>query len=275
VRAAQAMEGDFIADGELLAWKDGRALPFAELQKRLGRKGGDLFLGEEIPVSISFYDLLWRNGRVLLREPLALRRELLVELLGRSPNTFVLAPTLKASSAVEVEAAFLAARGRGHEGLIAKDPASAYMPGRRGLAWLKLKKAFATLDVVVVAVEFGHGKRREVLSDYTYSVRDAENDRLVTVGKAYSGLTDAEIAGLTQHFLENTLEDNGRRRSVVPDVILEIAFDSIQASSRHESGFALRFPRINRIRTDKTVADIDTLETCRRLAGGRAFADAS
>ena len=123
-------------------------------------------------------------------------------------------------------------------------------------------------------MEFGHGKRREVLSDYTYAVRDTEHDRLVTVGKAYTGLTDAEIAALTEHFLQNTLEDRGRRRTVVPDTVIEVAFDSIQPSDRHESGFALRFPRINRIRTDKTVAEIDTLDTCRRLAGNRAFADA-
>jgi DNA ligase 1 len=273
-RAALGLPGDFIADGELLAWRDGRALPFADLQKRLGRKGDDFFLGSEIPVSVSFYDLLWLNGRVLLKEPLRLRREALSGLLASGAGPFMLAPTQEASSAVEIEAAFLAARRRGHEGLMAKDPNSIYSPGRRGLAWLKLKKAYATLDVVVVAVEYGHGKRRDVLSDYTYSVRDTETDRLVTVGKAYSGLTDAEIAGLTRHFLENTLEDSGRRRTVVPDVILEIAFDSIQPSDRHESGFALRFPRINRIRSDKTVLEIDTLDTCRRLAGSNAFADA-
>ncbi|HEY1765663.1 MAG TPA: ATP-dependent DNA ligase [Opitutaceae bacterium] len=272
--AARALPGDFIGDGELLAWKDGRALPFAELQKRLGRKGDDFFLGAEIPVSISFYDLLWRDGRVLLREPLRVRRELLAEMLRDRKGPFELAPIQQASTVLEIESAFLAARRRGHEGLMAKDPGSAYTPGRRGLAWLKLKKAFATLDVVVVAVEYGHGKRRDVLSDYTFSVRDTARDRLLTVGKAYSGLTDGEIAELTRHFLENTVEERGRRRTVVPDVVLEVAFDSIHPSDRHESGFALRFPRINRIRTDKTVAEIDTLETCRRLAASRAFSDA-
>ncbi len=272
--AARRLPGDFIGDGELLAWKDGRALPFAELQRRLGRKGDDFFLGAEIPVSVSFYDLLWRDGRVLLREPLAVRRKLLAEMLQGAGGPFVLAATQQASSAREIESAFLEARRRGHEGLMAKDPGSPYTPGRRGLAWIKLKKAFATLDVVVVAVEYGHGKRRDVLSDYTFSVRDTARDRLVTVGKAYTGLTDAEIAELTRHFLENTLEERGRRRTVVPDVVLEVAFDSIHPSDRHESGFALRFPRINRVRTDKAVADIDTLETCRRLAASRAFADA-
>jgi DNA ligase-1 len=278
-RAAQSLPGDFIGDGELLAWREGRALPFAELQKRLGRKGDDFFLGAEIPVSISFYDLLWLNGRALLKEPLTVRRGLLAKLL--SPQSaiadpkFELAPVQQASTAVEIEAAFLAARQRGNEGLLAKDPASIYTPGRRGLAWLKLKKAYATLDVVVVGVEYGHGKRRDVLSDYTFAIRDEENDnRLLTVGKAYSGLTDVEIAQLTEHFLANTLEVHGRSRVVVPDTILEIAFDIIQPSSRHQSGFALRFPRIARIRTDKTIAEIDTLDTCRRLANA-SFADAS
>jgi DNA ligase 1 len=276
--AAKTINGDFIGDGELLAWRDGRALPFAELQKRLGRKGDDFFLGAEIPVSISFYDLLWLNGRNLLKTPLAERRALLAELLqpqaAVSTRKFNLAPIQQAHNAVEIEAAFLAARQRGNEGLIAKDPQSTYTPGRRGLAWLKLKKAYATLDVVVVGVEYGHGKRRDVLSDYTFAIRDTEHDRLLTVGKAYSGLTDVEIAQLTEHFLANTMEVHGRYRVVVPDTVLEIAFDIIQPSNRHQSGFALRFPRIARIRTDKTVADIDTLETCRRLAGA-SFADST
>jgi DNA ligase-1 len=184
------------------------------------------------------------------------------------------APVKTAYTEIEIEAAFLAARQRGNEGLIAKDPQSIYTPGRRGLAWLKLKKAYATLDVVVVGVEYGHGKRRDVLSDYTFAIRDVEHDRLLTVGKAYSGLTDVEIAQLTEHFLANSLEVHGRFRTVVPDTVLEIAFDSIQPSTRHQSGYALRFPRIARIRTDKSVADIDTLETCRRLANA-SFADAT
>jgi DNA ligase-1 len=294
VRAAADIPGDFIGDGELLAWRDGRALPFAELQKRLGRKGDDFFLGEEIPVSISFYDLLWLDGRPLLKEPLATRRALLEQLfagpapLPRAGNPdgtepvppsnprwtqrFRVAPVRHATTADEIEAAFIAARQRGNEGLMAKDPRSFYTPGRRGLAWLKLKKAYATLDVVVVGVEYGHGKRRDVLSDYTFAIRDSEHDRLLTVGKAYSGLTDAEIARLTQHFLEHTVEVRGRYRAVVPDTVIEVAFDIIQPSARHQSGFALRFPRIARLRPDKTPAEIDTLETCRRLAGAGSFA---
>ncbi|PTY07545.1 DNA ligase [Opitutaceae bacterium EW11] len=275
VFSLRALPHDVIVDGELLAWREGRALPFAELQKRLGRKGGDdFFLGEEIPVSISCYDLLWRDGRPLLKEPLSSRRQLLEELFPSPVASLVLAPRSSVSTAVDIEAAFLAARHRGNEGLMAKDPRSPYTPGRRGLAWLKLKKAYATLDVVVIGVEYGHGKRRGVLSDYTFAVKDENTGELLTVGKAYSGLTDAEIAAMTQFFLEHTVQDFGRYRAVVPQVVLEVAFDSIQPSDRHASGYALRFPRIARIRTDKTVADIDTLETCRRLAAGSDFTHA-
>ncbi|MFZ9747160.1 MAG: ATP-dependent DNA ligase, partial [Opitutaceae bacterium] len=266
-RAAATLPEDFIGDAELLAWRDGRALPFAELQRRLGRRGDDLFLGAEIPVSLSFYDLLWHAGQPLIAEPLRERRRRLEGLLAaaRAP-ALRLAPVRSAATAAEIEAAFLAARRRGNEGLMAKDPASPYAPGRRGLAWLKLKRAGATLDVVVVAVEQGHGKRRDVLSDYTFAIREESTGRLLVLGKAYTGLTDAEIARLTDHFIATTTAVRGRRREVLPQVVLEIAFDAIQASPRHDSGLALRFPRIVRLRPDKTPAEVDTLAHCRRLA---------
>jgi len=266
-RAAATLPEDFIGDAELLAWRDGRALPFADLQRRLGRRGDDLFLGAEIPVSLSFYDLLWHAGQPLIAEPLRERRRRLEGLLaGARAPALLLAPVRSVATAAEIEAAFLAARRRGNEGLMAKDPASPYSPGRRGLAWLKLKRAGATLDVVVVAVEQGHGKRRDVLSDYTFAIRDESTGRLLVLGKAYTGLTDAEIARLTDHFIAATTTVRGRRREVVPQVVLEIAFDAIQASPRHDSGLALRFPRIVRLRPDKTPAEIDTLAHCRRLA---------
>lgn len=265
--AAASIGCDFIADGELLAWRNGRALPFAELQKRLGRKGDDFFLGDEIPVSLSLYDLLWVDGHVLLKEPLRERRRHLEAIIPPTHPALIVAPITKASTELEIEAAFLRAKQRGNEGLMAKDPESTYSPGLRGLAWLKLKKAYATLDVVVVGAEYGHGKRREVLSDYTFAIRDDATGRLLTVGKAYSGLTDAEIEQLTTHFLEHTVETHGRFRVVQPNVVLEVAFDRIQPSARHQSGYALRFPRIARIRADKSPDQIDTLETCRKLAG--------
>ncbi len=288
--ARRELPADCILDGELLAWRDGRALPFADLQKRLNRRldGPDLFLGQEIPLAFSTFDLLWLNGEPTLKHPLQTRRQRLEHLAdighwscqASASNAldgighFHVAPLTFAHTAYEIDAAFLSARQRGNEGLMAKDPASPYTPGRRGQVWLKLKKAYATLDVVVVAVELGHGKRKGVLSDYTFAVRDESTGALRTVGKAYSGLTDVEIAALTEHFLAHTLEQRGRLRRVVPDTVLEIAFDRIQPSARHDSGFALRFPRIARIRTDKTPAEIDTLETCRHLAAANPFVPA-
>lgn len=264
VDAAKSFPMDLILDGELLAMQGDTALPFSELQKRLGRREADLFLGEEVPISYIAFDLLWLNGQSFLPQPLAERRRALEELLP-FPQKFRLANISQAASALDIEAAFAAARARNNEGLMVKDPASTYSPGRRGLAWLKLKKAYATLDCVVVGAEYGHGKRKDVLSDYTFAVRDDATNELKTIGKAYSGLTDIEIAGLTQHFLSIATRQHGRYFEVKPQIVLEIAFDRIQASDRHSSGLAMRFPRILRIRTDKTPADIDTLATARAL----------
>jgi DNA ligase-1 len=152
-----------------------------------------------------------------------------------------------------------------------KDPESHYTPGRRGLGWLKLKKALATLDVVVTGVEWGHGKRKGVLSDYTFAVFDEAADRLVNIGKAYSGLTDVEIAQMTEYFKSITVKDYGRFRAVQPEVVLEVAFDAITESGRHNSGYALRFPRIKQIRRDKTVREIDTLANVAKMH--RTFTD--
>jgi len=273
-QAVAALPGEWLADGELLAWRGERALPYAELQKRLGRTGGpDFFLGEEIPVSLLLFDLLWLDGTPLLKRPLRERRAAL-ESLPLPPGGLVrLGPREWAPGADEVEAAFRRARARGNEGLMAKDPESFYTPGRRGLAWIKYKKTSATLDVVVVGVETGHGKRREVLSDYTFAVRDEATGRLLTVGKAYTGLTDREIAEMTEWFLAHTIEVRGCYRVVAPEVVIEVAFNNIQSSGRHASGYALRFPRIIRLRRDKTAIGIDTLETCRRLAEAQIAAN--
>src|SRR5205823_5902130 len=178
-----------------------------------------------------------------LDRPLQQRWETLLA-LQPLPDALRLAQVGLARSAEEIDAAFAAARARKNEGLMIKDPESPYTPGRRGLSWLKLKMAFDTLDCVVVGAEYGHGKRKNVLSDYTFAVRDEETGELSTIGKAYSGLTDIEIAELTEHFKKQTIKNRGRYREVKPDTVLEIAFDSIQPSTRHASGLALRFPRI-------------------------------
>jgi len=255
---APGLNHDVLFDGEVLAHRDGRVLRFFELQRRLGRKVVDPELRREVPVALVIFDILWLDGRALLDEPLQERRRLLEGLEVRYP--FLLARVEEASRPEDLDRIFTETRERGNEGLMLKDPDSPYTPGRRGLAWLKLKRPLATLDVVVTAVEWGHGKRKGVLSDYTFAVLDTKSGRLVNVGKAYTGLTDAEIATMTRKFLELTVEDHGHVRLVEPVVVLEVAFDSIQHSDRHRSGYALRFPRIVRIRNDKPVEEIDTVE---------------
>ena len=263
--AARHLGRSAVFDGEILAWEAGRALPFLELQKRLGRREPDLFLGGEIPVAYVIFDILFLDGASLLKRPLAERRQLLDTLTLQEP--LLRSKVEPAPNAAAIEKAFTAARERGNEGLLAKNPTSFYTPGRRGLAWIKLKKELATLDVAVVAAEYGNGRRNKVLSDYTFAVRDDSGDQLLTIGKAYSGLTDAEIQELTGLFLSIATSRQGNRIEVEPKVVIEVAFDSIQKSNRHASGLALRFPRIKRIRTDKSVREIDTLATARRLAG--------
>ena len=269
---ARALNAEIILDGEIMAFEHGKKLTFFDLQKRLGRKneGADLFAAPsaDVPVVFVAFDLLWMNGESFLRRPLRERREALRTL--ELPTGFPIAEVYPAHSADEIENAFQLARRRFNEGLMVKDPESLYSPGRRGLFWFKLKKELATLDVVVVAAELGHGKRNHVLSDYTFAVRDENTGELLTIGKAYSGLTDVEIAELTEHFKKRTITNHGRYREVKPDTVLEIAFDSIQPSSRHESGLALRFPRIKAIRRDKTVDAIDTVAYARSLMNERA-----
>jgi DNA ligase-1 len=185
-------------------------------------------------------------------------------------SRIIRAPVFRAASADELEQLFTAAQERGNEGLMIKDLNSAYTPGKRGKSWLKMKRELATLDVVVTAVEYGHGKRIGVLSDYTFAVWDTNKDRLVNIGKAYSGLTDVEISKMTQWFLahtieDHTVEDQGFRRVVEPKIVLEVAFNNMMRSDRHESGYALRFPRIVRLRPDKSAEEADTIERVREI----------
>jgi DNA ligase 1 len=274
---ARGFSADVILDGEIIAYAKDRKLTFFDLQKRLGRKseGLDLFeaASADVPVIFVAFDLLFFDGRSLLRTPLRERRELLRDL--KLPPKFQVATVVAAHSANEIEIEFKRARLRLNEGLMIKDPESSYSPGRRGLFWFKLKKELATLDVVVVAAELGHGKRNHVLSDYTFAVRDGNSGELLPIGKAYSGLTDAEIAELTEHFKQTTLVNRGRYREVKPDVVLEVAFNSIQPSTRHASGLALRFPRIKAIRRDKTIENIDSLAYAQQLAAEQNRSESS
>ncbi len=256
--ALQEVPGNFMLDGELVATRGANVLPFRKLQARLQRKIIAPELLEEVPVSFFVFDILASGDEFLIDEPLVSRRERLAETIAPRQHLQI-APFTRLSETPapeELHELFEAARERGHEGIMLKRSDSPYHPGRRGKWWLKLKRELSTLDVVVVAVEWGHGKRAKVLSDYTFAVRGNDGE-LQTIGKAYSGLTDAEIAELTPWFLAHQRGKRGHVIAVEPKIVLEVAFDIIQPSTLHESGFALRFPRIVRLRDDKPAEEID------------------
>ena len=298
--ALAGLPQDAILDGEIVAFEypAGRARPFSVLQQRLGRKRVSDKMLREIPVAFLVFDVLYAGGELVMDRSLRERAGILDELLAAPRKIFnhrgygssqrrtpaqeslafgaeqqaeekiaeasiIRAPVFRASSPEELEELFAAAQERGNEGLMIKDLNSAYTPGKRGKSWLKMKRELATLDVVVTAVEYGHGKRVGVLSDYTFAVWDG--DQLVNIGKAYSGLTDAEIAEMTRWFLDHTVEDQGFRRMVEPKIVLEVAFNNMMRSDRHESGYALRFPRIVRLRPDKSAEEADTIERAREI----------
>jgi DNA ligase-1 len=285
-----ALGGGLIFDGEILGWdlEQARALPFAVLGQRIGRKKVSNGWRQQVPVVFMAFDLMYASGELLLERPLRERRnrlEAVVEELvervvspvivderardsqsvlfagaeSKGVERLMISPSRLVESAEDIDRAYAEARARANEGVMLKAAGSVYQPGRRGLAWLKLKRELATLDVVVTGAEFGHGKRAGILSDYTFAVRGTGGE-LLNVGKAYSGLTDVEIAEMSAWMMEHTLEDQGYFRTVEPLMVLEVAFNNIMRSGRHASGFALRFPRILRIRTDKPVSEIDTVE---------------
>ena len=268
--------GEFLLDGEIVAWRrtpgtDGAAGTegpdaFQRLQRRLGRKTPEPDLLSEIPTAFIAYDCLARDGQPLFEEPWTERRRHLEEVAAAWQRLRV-SEVFSAGNVEEMEALFALARARGNEGLMLKRLDSTYQAGKRGKAWRKWKKALATLDVVVTAVEQGHGKRAGMLSDYTFAVRDG--DRFVNIGKAYSGLTDEEIRRMGARFRAITTGRYGPVRAVAPEVVIEVAFDAIQKSNRHKSGYALRFPRIVRLRPDRTPDDISTLEDVRQILENR------
>ncbi len=281
--------GRLIFDGEVLGWdvEAERALPFSVLGQRIGRKRVDNAIRRAIPVIFMAFDLMCAEGELLLASPLAERRKHLERIVDRFGDVAVspleetkmqgglfhaehrsaaievrrlrLSPAKLVESAEGIDQAYRDARARANEGVMIKAAGSAYLPGRRGLAWLKLKRELATLDVVITGAEYGHGRRAGLLSDYTFAVQGVAGE-LLNVGKAYSGVTDAEIAELTEWLKTHTIEDFGHFRTVEPLRVLEVAFNNVMRSDRHSSGFALRFPRILRVRDDKPVDEIDTLE---------------
>jgi len=256
---------DLMIDGEIVPFSQGRPLPFQLLQRRLRRMENFEEAARNAPVVYFAFDLLLRDSEEMVQLPLEERRRVLSRVVEGTPVR--LAESKIVRTAAEVERTFRKSRELGYEGLVVKDPRSVYIMGKRGSGWVKLKEELDTLDVVIVAAEYGHGKRAGVISDYTFAVRDG--DSLKTIGKAYSGLTDAEIDEMTRRLKGITVKDYGYRRTVRPEIVIEVAFDSIQMSERHDSGYALRFPRIKRIRTDKSPADIDNLEKVGRIFRGQ------
>ena len=279
---------DFILDGELIALKNDRPLHFQELQKRLRRKNVTEDITTEIPIYYIVYDIMYFKDNQVLKKSLLDRKNILSTISFKKP---IINSSYKILDSIEqIIAIFNESKDIGHEGLVVKDPLSQYHPGKRGRYWMKLKKELDTIDAVIVIAEYGHGKRAGVLSDYTFAVIDEEDDdddddknlnnnnnnylensRLKTIGKAYSGLTDKEIDEMTERLREIIIEDNGNRILVKPEIVLEVAFDTIQKSDRHNSGFALRFPRIKNIRTDKSLKDIDTLEKVRQIYKNQVY----
>ncbi len=301
--ALAGLPQDAILDGEIVAWDyaEGRARRFSVLQQRLGRKKVSERMLREIPVAYLVFDVLYAGGELLIDRPLRERGRVLDEVLAaerkiihhrdtesqrktkqrnlvfddEGPKALeaahiIRAPVFRVTAPDDLEELFAAAQERGNEGLMIKDLESAYTPGKRGKSWLKMKRELATLDVVVTAVEYGHGKRVGVLSDYTFAVWDEGKDRLVNLGKAYSGLTDVEIAEMTRWFLEHTIEDQGFRRTVEPKIVLEVAFNNMMRSDRHDSGYALRFPRIVRLRPDKSAEEADGIERVKQIFRGQS-----
>ncbi len=302
--AVNAPPSGLILDGEILGWdpNTGKALPFAVLGQRIGRKRVSDDIRREIPVVFMAFDLMFAAGDLQLPRPLRDRRGLLEQVttglqsltfstldapkdldqghlfragvqdetkgddVDRPIQRLLLSHTQMVESAEAVDQGYRDARARANEGVMLKAANSAYLPGRRGLAWLKLKRELATLDVVITGAEFGSGKRAQSLSDYTFAVRGPEGG-LLNLGKAYQGVTDAEIAELTEWCKAHTLEDHGHFRTVEPLRVLEVAFNNIMRSDRHASGFALRFPRILRVRDDKPVTEIDTLARVAEVYG--------
>lgn len=256
--AAAALPEGLVLDGEIVVWRDGLVRPFAELQQRIGRKKLSASILEEVPVRFIAYDLLEQNGADVRALPLRERRKRLLGLLEAAPQAFSASPLVQAGSWEELEVIREQSRLRGVEGLMLKALDSSYGTGRQRGAWWKWKVDPYSFDGVMLYAQPGHGRRSNLYTDYTFGVwRDGE---LVPVAKAYSGLSDEEIATLDRWIRSHTREKFGPVRQVEPSQVFELAFEGIAASSRHKSGIALRFPRIVRWRSDKPAAEAGSLE---------------
>jgi DNA ligase-1 len=260
-----ALPDGTVIDGEILPWKQGAVMPFGQLQRRIGRKSVGKKLLAEVPVVLMSFDLLEDLGQDVRSRPLSWRRERLAAIKSAVGwgGALELSPVVPASTWSDLVAARAGSRGRQVEGLMLKRRDSPYRVGRQRGDWWKWKIAPLTVDAVLIAAQRGSGKRASLYTDYTFGVWDT--GQLVPVAKAYSGLTDEEIRRVDAFVRRNTVERFGPVRTVTPDLVFELAFEAIQRSTRHKSGVAVRFPRIQRWREDKPAAEADTLDSLRRL----------
>lgn len=257
-------QGNFVIDGEILVVKEHVVMNFSALQKRLNRKTVTKKLLEEFPVQVYAYDLIEWEGEDWRHKSMLERRHQLEELFFLNPS-----PHLQLSTVITIDhwdalkTIRENARSINSEGIMLKHKASPYHTGRKKGDWWKWKIDPLTIDAVLIYAQKGSGRRSAYYTDYTFAVRDGEH--LVTIAKAYSGLTDKEIKEVSRFVNKNAIEKFGPVRTVKPELVFEIAFEGIALSNRHKSGVALRFPRIARWRTDKTVADIDNIEEIKKM----------
>lgn len=264
IDVVQGMKGNFVLDGEILAVKDGKVLNFNELQKRLNRKNITKKMLEEIPIEVFVYDLIELEGTDLREKPIASRRAMLEELLlNETPEKIKLSKAIEFEKWDELDQIRENSRDINSEGLMLKQKNSPYHSGRKKGDWWKWKINPMTIDAVLIYAQKGSGRRSAYYTDYSFAVKNG--DSLVTIAKAYSGLTDKEIMEVSSFVNKNAIEKFGPVRTVKAELVFEIAFEGIGFSSRHKSGVALRFPRIVRWRKDKTVNEIDELEEIKKL----------
>jgi DNA ligase-1 len=263
-RLAELLPGGTVIDGEVLPFKDGGPLSFQDLQKRIGRKNVTKKVLENSPVVLMCYDLVEHHGQDIRQEPLVQRRALLEELIARFPSdVLLLSPKIEFDSWGLLDMIRQEAREQKAEGVMIKRLSAPYQVGRKRGDWWKWKIDPLTIDAVMLYAQQGHGRRANLFTDYTFAVWD--QDKLVPFAKAYSGLTDEEFKEITKFVRENTLERFGPVRAVKPNLVFEIAFEGIQASTRHKSGVALRFPRMHRWRKDKHPKEANTIHDLNAL----------
>ncbi len=269
VHEAAALAEGTVLDGEIVAFDEsaGRPMAFAKLQPRINRKNVEMSFWPEVPVVFIAFDLLEIEGRDVRGETLESRRGRLVEVIGRfaAGSIVRISEPVNCASWEDARQSLGQSRERGVEGLMIKRRSSVYQAGRPTGLWWKLKVQPYTVDCVLIAAQSGHGRRAGLLTDYTFGVWDEGGKELVPVAKAYSGLTDEEIAEVDRWVRRHTIERYGPVHVVQPLRVFELGFEAIQASGRHKSGIAVRFPRMLRERTDKKVADADTLQSLRQL----------